>query len=90
MRFRVYSFKAQASPCLKNICFWQKKKRNATYEVDKKWVAVKVQVMARLNEEKIWRLRKTKKQMILGIGFQRIFGNFRESGNEDENRVLGN
>jgi len=52
--------------------------------------SVKVQVMARLNEEEIWRLGKTKKQRILGIGFQRIFGNLGESWNEDENRVLGN
>ena len=57
-------------------------------EADKKWIAMKVQVMARLNKER--RLGQTKKQRILEIGFQRIFRNFRESGNEDENRVLGN
>jgi len=49
---------------------------------------MKVKVMARLNEER--RLGKTKKQRILGIGFQRIFENFGESWNEDKNRVLGN
>jgi len=38
--------------------------------------------MARLIEEEIWRLEKTKKQ--------RIFGNLGQSGNEDENRVLVN
>jgi len=46
--------------------------------------------MARLIEEEIWRLEKTKKQRILEKVFQRIFGNLGQSGNEDENRVLGN